>query len=75
MEQQAVESSNKNLAQQRMKRCGKRWWKEGRQSVLSFRSSAKSGRFDAACRRMLSRRRAIAPVASAAAAPQLSLAA
>ena len=71
----AVESSNKNLVQQRMKRCGQRWGSEGGQAVLSFRSLVKSGRFDGACRSLLRHRRANAPLKPPAAVPKPALAA
>ena len=71
----AVESSNKNLVQQRMKRCGQRWGSEGGQAVLSFRSLVKSGRFDGACRSLLRHRRANAPLKPPTAVPKPALAA
>ena len=70
-----VESSNKFLVQQRMKRSGQRWGREGGQGVLTFRSLLKSGRFDGACRSMVRRRRAKVPVRLPASAPKLALAA
>jgi hypothetical protein len=70
-----VESANKFLVQQRMKRSGQRWGQEGGQGVLTFRSLLKSGRFDGACRSMVRRRRAKMPVRLPASAQELALAA
>ena len=70
-----VESANKFLVQQRMKRSGQRWGREGGQGVLTFRSLLKSGRFDAACRAMVRRRRAKLPVRLPDPAPKPALAA
>ena len=70
-----VESTNRFVFQQRMKRSGQRWGREGGQGVLTFRSLLKSGRFDEACRSMVRRRRANAPVSLPASAPKLALAA
>ena len=70
-----VESANRFLVQQRMKRSGQRWGREGGQGVLTFRSLLKSGRFDAACRAMVRRRRAKLPARLPAPAPKLAFAA
>ena len=70
-----VESANRFVVQQRMKRSGQRWGREGGQGVLTFRSLLKSGRFDEACRSMVRRRRANAPVRLPASVPKLALAA
>ena len=60
----------KFLVQQRMKRSGRRWGREGGQGVLTFRSLLKSGRFDGACRSMVRRRRAKLPVRLPALVPK-----
>ena len=70
-----VESANRFVVQQRMKRSGQRWGREGGQGVLTFRSLLKSGRFDDACRSIVRRRRTNAPVRLPASAPKLALAA
>lgn len=43
-----VEASCKTLVGQRLKRAGMSWQHQGGQGVLTFRSLAKSGRFDKA---------------------------
>ncbi len=42
------EAANRTLVTSRMKRSGQRWSRHGGQGVLTFRSLAKSGRFDRA---------------------------
>ena len=44
----AVESGNRMLVTQRLKRSGQRWGRDGGQGVLTFRTLLKSGRFDRA---------------------------
>ena len=44
----AVESGNRMLVTQRLKRSGQRWGRDGGQGVLTFRALLKSGRFDRA---------------------------
>ena len=44
----AVESGNRMLVTQRLKRSGQRWGRDGGQGVLTFRSLLKSGRLDRA---------------------------
>ena len=48
----SVEAANKTLVCSRMKRVGQRWSRDGGQGVLTFRSLAKSGRFDRAWARL-----------------------
>ena len=48
----AVESGNRMLVTQRLKRSGQRWGRDGGQGVLTFRSLLKSGRFDRAWSRL-----------------------
>ena len=48
----SVEAANKTLISCRMKRSGQRWSRDGGQGVLTFRSLAKSGRFDRAWARL-----------------------
>ena len=44
----AVESGNRMLVTQRLKRSGQRWGRDGGQGVLTFRALLKSDRFDQA---------------------------
>ncbi|MDE2914350.1 MAG: hypothetical protein OXL68_15650 [Paracoccaceae bacterium] len=44
----AVESGNRMLVTQRLKRSGQRWGRDGGQGVLTFRALLKSGRLDRA---------------------------
>ena len=48
----SVEAANRTLVTTRMKRSGQRWSRDGGQGVLTFRSLAKSGRFDRAWARL-----------------------
>ena len=48
----SVEAANRTLVTTRMKRSGQRWSRHGGQGVLTFRSLAKSGRFDRAWARL-----------------------
>lgn len=70
-----MESANRFLVQQRMKRSGRRWRREAGQAVLTFRLLLKSGWFDDACCSMVRRRRAKMPAGLPASAPKLALAA
>ena len=71
----AVESTCKNLVQQRMKRSGQRWSRPGGQAVLTFRALHQSGRFDAAWERVAQTWQATYPSNSANDNRELAMAA
>ena len=56
-----VEAANKVLVQQRMKLAGQRWGRAGGQGILTTRAFDKSGRYDAAFRHIVNKRKAHLP--------------
>ena len=71
----SVESCNKFLIAQRLKRSGQRWGQTGGQAVLTIRSLVKSVRFDQTSQRLRQYWRTVRPVPTRHPPPTTALAA